>query len=113
MKSKILAIAGILTLAAGTAFAANGTTATFDDSNSTVGSPAASVKVSKNVTIKYIPEAAGLTYSMTSFHSSGTKSYGTSSGDTKIFMKDSTTIETPPNAPAAGESAAFSSWTAM
>jgi len=110
MKSKILAFAGILVLAAGTAFA--GTT-TFNDTTTTVGTPAASVKVSKNVQIKYTPEDTGLTYSMTSFHTSGTKSYGTSSGDTKIFMKDSTSIESPPAAPAAGASADFSSWTAM
>jgi len=113
MKSKILAFAGILALAAGTAFAADGTQVTFNDSTTSVGTPAASVKVSKNVQIQYQPEAAGLTYSMTSFHTSGTKSYGTSSGDTKIFMKDSTAITDAPAAPAAGASADFSGWTAM
>jgi hypothetical protein len=112
--TKILAIAGIISLAAaGTVLAANGTAVTFNDSTSTVGTPAASVKVSKNVSVKYIPEAAGLTYSMSSFHTSGTKTYGTSSGDTKIYMMDSTALTDPPDAPAANTSADFASWTSM
>lgn len=112
--NNILSIAAILTFAsAGSVLAANGTSVTFNDSTSTVGTPAATVKVSKGVSVKYTPEVAGLTYAMSSFHSSGTKSYGTSSGDTRIFMKDSTSLTDPPSAPAANTSADFSGWTTL
>lgn len=116
MKSnKILAMVLVLSMAAvGSAYAANGTIVNFNDTTTTVGTPSATVKVSKNVTVRYIPEAAGLTYSMSSFHTSGTKTYATTSGDTKIFMQDSTSIVAPPDAPASGASGAFTSgWTSL
>lgn len=106
---KVLAISSVVSLVG----AAGAFAATFTDAGGTVGTPPASVKPSKGVTVKYTPEAAGATYSITAMHGSGTKTYGSSSGDTKIFMKDTTTIADPPAAPAAGASADFSTWTAL
>ena len=116
MKKNIFTLALVASVIsyAGIAMAANGTAVTFDDSTKTVGTPVATVNVSKGVSVKYVPEQAGLTYSMSSFHSSGTKTYATSSGDTKIFMQDSTSLVNPPDAPAANKSADFGSgWTAL
>lgn len=113
--NKTLTIAGIVSLAAASsAFAAQ----TFSTGNETVGSPAVSLKPSKNVSIVYLPSAttvgAGvISYSISSFHSSGTKLYASSSGDTKIFMKDATAIANPPAAPAAGASMDSTGYTAM
>jgi len=69
-------------------FAAN---TTFTDSGTvTVGTPAVSIKPSKNVSVIYSPSATAsgagtITYSISASHSSGTKSYASSSGDTKIL----------------------------
>ena len=80
MKSlKYLAIAAILSLAAvGSAFAAAGSTTSFSDTTSTVGTPAITVKVSKNVTVVYTASTAvsgngSVGYGITSAHSSGSK----------------------------------------
>ena len=118
--TKIFSIASILSLAAaGSAFASLGSTTTFDDAGTTTtGTPSIGVKPSKNVSVQYTSSSVSsgtgcVTYSISASHSSGTKSFGSSSGDTKIFMKDGTGAA-PPAAPASGSSADFSGgWTAM
>lgn len=45
-------------------------------------------KVSANVTLGYTAGPQGVAYTLASYHSSGTKSYGTSSADTRIYMAD-------------------------
>lgn len=111
---KTLAIAAALTLCAGSAFAAT----TFQDTGTTtLGTPAISIKPSKNVSIYYdsaTTTGAGYgAYSIGSNHSSGSKTFGSSSGDQKIFMKDGTSAPSI-GVPAVGGSANFSSgWTAM
>lgn len=115
MKIKTLAVAATLSLIAGSAFA-NVTTIT-DTGTTTVGTPSASIKPSKNVTIYYngATDLAGgyAVYSIESIHSSGSKKFGSSSGDQKIFTKEGTSYEaiTPPGG--AGSSADFAGWTAM
>lgn len=114
--NKTLAMAGIVSLAAASsAFAA---ATTFETGSETVGTPAISVKPSKNVKVVYLQgtTAAGsgwTSYSISSFHNSGTKLYASSSGDTKIFMKDATAVANPPAAPAAGATMDNSGYTAL
>jgi hypothetical protein len=118
--TKVLAIASILSLGAvGSAFAALGGTTSFTDTGTvTTGTPTMGLKPSKNVTVQYTSSATAVatgcaTYSVSASHSSGTKSFASSSGDTKVFMKDGTALA-PPTAPGVGSSADFSSsWTAM
>jgi len=115
--SRILAIAAIFSLAAvGSAFAAD---KSFTDAGTdTAGTPSMGIKPSKNVTVYYKPSTTTsgtgvISYSVSAYHSSGTKSFASSSGDTKIFMADGIG-SAPPTAPAAGSSAAFGTgWTAM
>jgi hypothetical protein len=45
-------------------------------------------KVSANVTLGYTAGPSGVAYTVASYHSSGTKSYATSSADTRIYMAD-------------------------
>ena len=114
MKIKSLAIAATLSLFAGSAFAAT----TFTDTGTTtLGTPAITVKPSKNVNIYYdsatTTGAGNGAYSIGSNHNSGSKTFGSSSGDQKIFMKDGTSAPSI-TVPAVGASADFSSgWTAM
>lgn len=116
--TRILAIAAIFSLSvAGSALASD--TSFTDTGTVTVGAPSMGIKPSKNVTVVYTPGAdmtgtAGvISYSIAAYHASGTKTFGSSSGDTKMFMKDGTGAAAPA-APAAGVSAAFGSgWTAM
>ncbi len=126
--TKIAAIIATLLLTAGSAFAAAGDNLPFGDAGTTtIGTPSMSLKPSKNVTVNYRSStvqviSGGVTlngvvaYSVTSSHATGSKSFGSSSGDTKIFMMDGTGV-LPPTAPTvAGDSCAdFQSpgWTAM
>ena len=73
---------------------------------------AAVVKLSKNVKINYTEQAAGLGYSVGTYHISGTKTFASSSGDSKIWTSD-TTGATIPTAPTGTDSANFSGWTAL
>ena len=117
--SRILPLASILSLvAAGSAFAG---TAFTDTGTVTMGTPSMGVKPSKNVTVTYnastatVPSGNGaLAYSIASYHASGSKSYGSSSGDTKIFAQDGTGSTGVASPETAGASANFGSgWTAL
>jgi len=67
------------------------------------------VKVSKGVSLAYDAADEGLGYSVGTYHSSGTKTFASSSGDSKIWFTD-VTGDTIPDAPAGTDSADFSSW---
>ena len=128
--TKIAAIIATLLLAASSAFAAGGTaggnTQFGDLGTVTIGTPSMSLKPSKNVTVNYTSSATQaqsggvnlngvVAYSISAYHATGSKSFGSSSGDTKIFMKDGTGV-LPEVAPTvAGESCAGyqTGWTAM
>lgn len=69
------------------------------------------VQLSNNVSMEYSAATNGLGYVVGAYHSSGTKTFGTSSGDAKIFYTD-TTGATLPSAPTGTASAAFT-WTAL
>jgi len=108
MKKLVAAIALVI-FAAGTASAgwlttANDGTVTIDAGKVATGLTF-NTKVSANVKLSYVADTGGGTYySLASQHSSGTKSYGTSSGESRIFMADnggvnSATGITPKEAP--------------
>ena len=78
------------------------------------------VQLSNKVSMDYNPQASGLGYTVASYHLSGTKTFGSSSGDSKIFWIDGvgsdatgTGAPTTPDAPSGTASAAFGSWTAL
>ncbi len=116
--TKILSIASILSLAiAGSAFAT-----TLNDTTQTVGTPGCSVKPSKNVTITYEPgvsmtgTSGSVSYGIAAIHASGTKTFGSSSADTKMYMKDGisgNTVAAPTVAAGVQTAPTWTSWSAM
>lgn len=113
-KIAILAIV-MFALSSASAFAwTSGTYAAADAGGTlTVGSTStATVKLSKSVSLAYTSQTTGLGYSVGASHSSGTKSFASSSGDSKIWTKDGLT-QSVPAAPVGTSSAAFSGWTAL
>jgi len=70
------------------------------------------VKVSKGVSLAYDAAADGLGYAVGTYHSSGTKTFASSSGDSKIWFAD-VTAQDIPDAPSGTDSADFSSWSPL
>lgn len=76
-------------------------------------------KVSANVYVDYKNDSAGGTfYTLATYHASGTKSYGSGSGDSRIYMKEnggvnSATGITPAPAVTAAAIADWAGWTAV
>jgi len=112
--SVIIAIIGMTSLAASSAFAATAAGSAFTKTAAAItgakdagGTEQALGTLSNKVSIN-------VNWSTTAFaaatrHESGTKSFGSSSADTKIYSTDSTSLA----APGASDASAFSSWTAM
>lgn len=115
--TKIFSITGILSLAAASSVLA---------ADLTIGTgTTVTIKPSKNVTVTYAAGAdsvgppagtAASSYGIATIHASGTKTFGSTSGDTKIFMKDGitgNTVTAPAvtnGVPAAGT---FTGWSEM
>lgn len=117
MKKIALLAALLFVFSSGAAFA--WTSGTYDAGDTagtvTVGTSgkSADVKVSKGVSLAYKSQATGLGYSVATYHSSGTKTFASSSGDSKIWSQNTTAVA-PPDAPSGTASANFtSSWTAL
>ncbi|HEY5974969.1 MAG TPA: hypothetical protein VIU41_09515 [Geobacteraceae bacterium] len=119
--SAILALA--LTLSAANAFAAwltpdNTGTVTVTASNVGAG-VVFSTKVSANVFVDYKVDTTGGTfYTLATYHASGTKSYGSGSGDSRIYMKENGGVNsasgiTPAAAVTAAAVADWAGWTAV
>ena len=72
------------------------------------------VQMSKNVQMFYTAPSGGTSYALTTYHTSGTRTYGSSSGDSRIYYAEGTN-ETCPDAPTGTASAAWTSgtWNAM
>ncbi|MGE4403819.1 MAG: hypothetical protein AB7F61_19445 [Desulfobulbus sp.] len=72
------------------------------------------LKLSNNVFLFYEADTSGdgLGYSIATYHSSGTRTYGSSSGDANIFWIDGTGSNAP-TAPTGTASANFTGWTAL
>lgn len=93
MKSKVLLLAAVLTLTC----AANSFAAAFAWLTTTGGAatptitspnPTFAFKPSSNVIFGFSVDAAGISYSLGTFHSTGTRSFGTTSTDTNIYYFD-------------------------
>ncbi|MEM4711331.1 MAG: hypothetical protein QXL18_05275 [Candidatus Woesearchaeota archaeon] len=68
---------------------------------------------SNNVYIDYANGTNGISYVAGSYHIKGSRTFGTSSGDTKIYYKEQTGASIPA-APATNTATAnFSGWTAL
>lgn len=68
---------------------------------------------SNNVYIDYASGSNGISYVAGSYHIKGSRTFGTSSGDTKIYYKEQTAASIPA-APATNTATAnFSGWTAL
>jgi hypothetical protein len=71
------------------------------------------IDLSNNVSLDYAAVADdGLGYALVTYHSSGTRTYGSSSGDSGVFWQDNTAVAAP-TAPSGTASADFGSWTEM
>lgn len=101
MKSKVILIAAALTLTCTAnsfaAFAWFDTSAAGEVTLGTAGTrPQLKIKPSANVVIGYDTVAAtGVAYALGTFHSTGTKSFGTNSTDTNIYYFDNAGATTP------------------
>jgi hypothetical protein len=67
-------------------------------------------KLSNNVAADFNYDSTS--YAVTTKHKNGTKEYGSSSGDTKLFYKEYTAAQTP-EAPSASDSTAYNSWSSL
>jgi hypothetical protein len=71
------------------------------------------VRLSSKVQADYNGETNGLAYTISTYHESGTRTFGSSSGDSKIYFMEGT-AEACPDAPTSTtDSADFSSWSAL
>lgn len=111
-KRKIIALVGLLLFAAGYAQAASTATiaAGAGYSGQKTGNTTTQLgKLSNNV-------SAVITYDNTSYavnthHLNGTKEYGSSAGDTKIFSKDLAAGTSVPESPASNDSTSYTATT--
>ncbi len=108
---KLMIMAAILLLSAGISYGAafkSGNVTLADNNDDSLA-----VQLSTNVSLAYDAATGGLGYSVSSYHSSGTRTYASSSGDAAIFWQGATGVA-PPAAPSGTASAAFdSNWDAL
>lgn len=76
--------------------------------------PTMSLKSSKGVKLNYLGSSDGTGYIIAGSHTSGTKSYGSSSGDTRIYIADGSEAGIPTTAPVGTASADWgATWSAQ
>jgi len=68
---------------------------------------------SNNVYIDYSNGANGISYTAGSYHKTGSRTFATSSGDTKIYYKGGTNNAIPAAPAGAGSTADWTGWTAL
>jgi len=107
-KTILILIAFALAVSIGIAYA------TYTTGSNTWGSTVTvTFTPSNNVYIDYSNGTNGISYTAGSYHQTGSRTFATSSGDTKIYYQDGTGKNIP-NAPADSSSSAdFSGWTAL
>lgn len=66
-------------------------------------------RLSNNVSANFQYDST--TYAVVTKHKTGNKEYGSSSGDTKLFYKDSTALT--PSDPTKSDSSAFDGWSSL
>lgn len=112
---KVLVIAAVLMLLAGSSFA--GTTVTAEGASLTASAPASLLicKASKGVKLGVqFDNTNGTGYAVDSYHTSGTKMYGTAYDSTALFFKDVGVNYTGFAAPTSSVGTeAFTGWTQM
>jgi uncharacterized protein YxeA len=111
MKKTILFLLAI-TCVASTAFAAYQSI----ENGASIGSTSTTtIKGSKGVQAIYNADTttSGQGYTIGVYHSSGTQTYATSSGDTKIYKQDVTGATPTTTVPTGSNTADFSGWTSM
>lgn len=88
--------------------------AAYDSGEVTLADDAGDIvlKLSNNVNLDYAADTDGLGYAVATYHDSGTRTYGSSSGDANIYWIEGTG-EAAPDAPSGTDSADFSEWTAL
>lgn len=96
MKFKAIVLSAVITLTcAANSFAAFGwLTTTGGAATPTITSPnqTFAFKPSSNVVFGYDVTATGISYSLGTFHTTGTRSYGTTSTDTNIYYFDNSAV---------------------
>lgn len=118
MKKYILVIATVLLASSGAYAVINDGSYGAASDGLAIGSDTngqTTVKASKGVQIGYKADTtSGLGYILASYHESGTQTFATSSGDTKIFKQDTTgVVITGMTVPTGSDTADFTGWTAM
>lgn len=128
---KIIAVVALVAMSAGVGHAINAVTWTKQNASGAIDlgsgtpttNPTLSLKPSANVFMAYNADAAGVGFSVGSYHGQGSRAFATSSVDTNIYYKDFTggtapgvTTATDQNQiPAVADAMAgtgFSGWTA-
>lgn len=110
MKKVAFIVSALVFLMAGAAFA------DYEAGPKTLGSTETLVvQLSNSVQMDYIADTTtnGLGYIVGASHTSGTRSYGSSSGDSSIFWIDGVKKALPTTVPTGTGSADFSSWDAL
>lgn len=114
---KILALTLVLTFSASAAFAAYSEGYSKADSTKTVGDAPNTLvfKLSKNVQMDYKAHNLKTGYAIAAYHNKGTKTYGSSSGDSKIFENSALSVEAPtaPDGTASADFPSSAGWSAL
>lgn len=115
-KRCIVLLAGLMLVAGGSAYAADLATGSVSAAGvevlgqKTGGNTSSIGKLSNNVKVGVA--YTNTTYAFTTKHNNGSKKYGSSAGDTKLYYLDEAK-ETTLVAPTANDSGAFTSWTVL
>ncbi len=108
MKKVLVLSIMIILIVASTSFAA------YETGTKTLGSTdTTTFTTSNNVYIDYTAGTNGVSYVAGSYHQTGTRTFGTSSGDTRIYWRDGTG-QTLPSAPTTSSGTAnWTGWNAL
>ncbi|GAB4558056.1 MAG: hypothetical protein Tsb0017_13240 [Geothermobacteraceae bacterium] len=103
----------VFLIALALAFLSTPALATYGTGTVTLGSTnTMNIQTSNNVYLDYGVQGNGDTFAVATYHDKGTRTYTSSSGDAKIYYKNST-AEPMPSAPAVGSTMNTSGWTAL
>jgi len=105
---KIFALMLVLSVA----FASSAFATTVSNLTGDVAVGNTTVKTSKNVYLFYKSAADATGYAASAYHNKGTKTFGSSSGDAKVYEFKETAKDCPA-APVGTASADFSAWTSL
>jgi len=110
MMKKIIILSALILMAASSAFANSGTTTASQALRATAPATVDIAKASKNVSFGYTTSGTG--YALTTFHSNGTKMYGTGYDSTKLYFQEAAAIAAPASS-STDEAFPSGTWTEM